>query len=375
MAEHNTEHNTNTWTFTPPFEDLYRQTEERPRVLLLGVEPNGDVNGPYDRDMGAWMRLAHDNTFYNPGGRRFFRAQLLHIQIARVALGELTPEDVKRGWWEAGEDGEAAQQKAHELMGRCRVADLKSTPGGSVAHYKTINEWVGEHIDEVRALFDPAPDIVIAQGAIVQRILTERGGELFADLPDHVKWLGLPHPSAQQGYPTEALEGAQGQLTNIRSDVDVFNCYRRDGWRDIFKTQDTQEATTTTRLPQAAQGKHVDFYQSLQLLDLARLNAPHQLVDNKPGEAWLSFKIQRSKAACVYLQYNGQTWLNQALGADPSKLPCLQTKDYTYLGPNTGGQGKNFTRHRYQPNFTNPGAAPRWAQLFEEVIARGGVLP
>jgi formylglycine-generating enzyme required for sulfatase activity len=359
------------WTFNPPDpydyldEDYYCDLLEgsAPRVLLLGTEPNGTVNGPEDRDMGTWMRDAHDHQFWNPGGRKFFRAQLLHASIALAALGE----DVEnRDWYTAGTDG--LEHRARELMARVRVADLKAEAGGHAADMAKVEQWALDHLDAVHALFDPVPDVVVLQGRHVQQIVARHWERL---LPEQVREtaliFGLPHPSARSGYPVAALQKLVGKRkaasatfrNQLRKELHRWSA--ANGWVSV--RADRQAAPNEARQQPAAEPGGSPLYeQNLATLEVALQRLDQNLTLHHKGQ-WTAVKRTGEQGANrLMLRYDGTIGLNLEPSAEPAALPfgcevASVQSDY---------RAADFHRHTFSPG--NADDAEAWSRLFVEVL-------
>lgn len=387
------------WTFNPPHADFNQNNPNLPkRVLLIGVEPNGDVAGPHNNDMGAWMWHAHEHQFWNRGGRRFFRAQLLHTQIARVAMSEQEPTATLQAeeWYNAGKDQK--EELARGLMHRIRVVDLKSEAGGAVADFQSVRAWVLQHVDEVQALFNPMPDFVILQGGIVRRILWELRDQLIPnEVQAHAQWLALPHPSAQQAYPTGALAEASQKACFINSGELYY--FSRIAWRQVAQAGAHANATPAQRQRNAnanvnqpddeliPQHATANFYTNLEALSQAVQECQRNGVNAELSHTkqWISCKvINGGRAHRVYLDYNGRVRfnrppMNQANAHALCKsLPYLTAGEYSYHHEDRGGAGAQRSRHIYTPHHTGQEASEAWVKLFRDCLnlkIPGGVIP
>jgi len=334
------------WTFRPP-DDAYHAEHPLPRVLLLGAEPNGEVDGPADCDMGTWMRDAHTNRFWNGGGRKFFRAQLLHGVIARAALGEKVEE---LDWYGAGSDGQG--RLASRLMERLRVADLKAEAGDERADTVEVERWMLDHVDAVRALFEPAPDVVVLQGGHVQKLVMRHWERV---VPEGIRRdalvLGVPHPSAA-GYPAEAyaqLSGRSRQAAACRERIGTSpHRWSSKGWVPMHANQ---------RVEAGQRAGNALHEQNLETLERAMTRLGETLPLVHTGE-WTTPRRPGEHFNRLMLRYNGTIGLNLAVGAPHAALPFGCTVERVV------SDDRGASRHRWTYTPGNPENTEAWERLF-----------
>ena len=206
------------WTFDPCDPDKYKESETR--VLLLGAEPNGrrdkETNKPIEEerpdraDMGVWMMQAPSppegkKPFF--GNKRFYLHMLLHAELAVRGKAEV---------FKRAEDGCTKwQADAEKFLAHVRIADLKADEGGATAKTNEVEEYVLDHPDHIRDLFDPLPHRIVVQGGHAREIFVQvllpwllgtddkPDGDGWVDPnfdPSMIEWTALPHPAARLSY-------------------------------------------------------------------------------------------------------------------------------------------------------------------------------
>lgn len=342
------------WTFNPPSSYYYQNTS---KVLLLGAEPNGSVSGPSNRDMGTWIAEAHNNNFWNSGGRKFFRSQLLHSCIARNVLGE-TVDQID--WYGAGQND--SQNIADGIINRIRVGDLKATEGVSQTDTQSVLEWALGNKSLVRALFEPIPDIIVLQGVHVQKIIMDYYEILVPEVVvKNSIFIGLPHPSSRGGYPVAAFTNAEKQAKKINEIPTRWSSSR--GW--VPMTQ-RLSATNPPKLKTTSTKTYNNIYtQNLECLQCVA-DEMGVLLTGVHNKSWSSFCVvgDKKQKRRVYLYYSGDISINLCLSSTvnlPSPLN-EQDVDDTF----TDYTGASLIRKRFRP--TTPGSLA-WKALFKEILS------
>jgi hypothetical protein len=217
------------WEFTPYNRDEWNKAEER--ILFVASEPNGDNPNSGILDMGDWFRTATPENNYH-GNPQFFNRSLIMLNGIN------------------GKSTNHAYVKHDEDFSNFRFMDLKATQGGPIPGPNVVLNFVLDHLNEVTKYFNSpdadfglSPQIIVLLGNTAQSVFTSCIRKQVIN-DKNLKWIGMPHPSAQIGY-----EGLEYASTNIRQHLKSINqqakkwVYHKDwthhmddkdyGWRSI----------------------------------------------------------------------------------------------------------------------------------------------
>jgi len=202
------------WTFTPY--DLNKWNNAKERILFVASEPNGDNPNSGNLDMGDWFRTAESKNKYHKN-KPFFRR-------CEIMLNGINNENNAN------------------VFDNFRFMDLKATQGSSTPGSNTVSDYVTKNMNNVIKYFNStdtnfglSPHIIVLLGNTAQSIFSKHIRDKVND--KNLKWIGMPHPSAQVGYDglEEACKKIREHLKPINEDAEKW-IYQRDNlsdWRTI----------------------------------------------------------------------------------------------------------------------------------------------
>jgi len=178
------------WDFTPY--DLESWNKAKDRILFVAAEPNGNNPNSGKPDMGDWFRTAPQNKYHkNP---QFYNRCKIILEGALKDRILLNP------------------------FKNFRFMDLKATQGGAASSEKELSDYVQSNSYEVLRYFSSvneqfgfAPNSLIVLGNPAQNVFSKTVKPLLLmNKVAHLKYVYMPHPSAQIGY--ASLEKASSEI-------------------------------------------------------------------------------------------------------------------------------------------------------------------
>lgn len=179
------------WDFTPY--DLQSWNKAKDRILFVAAEPNGDNPNSGKPDMGDWFRTAAPLNKYHSNTQFYTRCKII-LEGALKDRNLLNP------------------------FNNFRFMDLKATQGGAASSEKELSEYVHSNSYEVLRYFNSvdeqfglAPSSLIVLGNNAQNVFSKTVKPLLLkNKVTHLKYVYMPHPSAQIGY--ASLEKASAEI-------------------------------------------------------------------------------------------------------------------------------------------------------------------
>ncbi len=220
------------WDFTPYNLDKWNKAEER--ILFVGVEPNGE-NPHSGKDMGRWFRTATPKNKYHTNPQFYTRCVIMLIGINN-----------KFGFVNQPVDQNTVLNYVKNnpsIFGNFRFMDLKATQGGGQADKNIVSKYVEENIEEVAKYFNSTdrsfgltPHIIVLLGNTTQLVFIKHIKKRLIN-DENLKWVGMPHPSAQVGYEglIEASKSIQQHLKPINQQAEkwVYDKNNFNNWKTI----------------------------------------------------------------------------------------------------------------------------------------------
>jgi hypothetical protein len=178
------------WEFTPYNIEEWNKSESR--ILFVATEPNGGNPNSGILDMGDWFRTANESNKYH--GNKLF-----HNRCKMIVDGILGYE-------------------SQSNFDNFRFMDLKATQGGPIHNKKEISDYIQTHKNEVLEYFvsqnDKSglrPHIIVLLGNSAYELFLKYIREYTLKQNPHLKWVRMPHPSAQTVV-NELLSVACGEI-------------------------------------------------------------------------------------------------------------------------------------------------------------------
>ena len=203
------------WKFTPYNRDKWNIAEER--ILFVASEPNGYNPNSGILDMGDWFRTAESKNKFHKNEQFFRRCEIMLNGINNKNTGN--------------------------LFNNFRFMDLKATQGGPQADPTAVSDYVKNNMNDVIKYFNStdtnfglSPHIIVLLGNPAQSTFINCIRDKLIN-NENLKWIGMPHPSAQIGY-----VGLEYASKNIRQHLKPINelankwIYHKDNfnvWRNI----------------------------------------------------------------------------------------------------------------------------------------------